>query len=81
MRDMLVAKDLWLPVQFEDEKPDKIDALTWEGMHMKMTTYIRCFIDMSLYNNFNEEKKAHELWEKIGIMLENKNAVNRVLVF
>ena len=36
---------------------------------------------MSLYNNFNEEKKAHELWEKIGIMLENKNVVNRVSVF
>ena len=36
---------------------------------------------MSLYSNFNEENKAHELWEKIGIMLENKNAVNRVLVF
>ena len=48
---------------------------------MKTTTYIRCFIDMSLYNNFNEENKAHELWEKIGIMLENKNVVNRVSVF
>ena len=50
-------------------------------MHLKTTTYIRCFIDMSLYNNFNEENKAHELWEKIGIMLENKNVVNRVSVF
>ena len=48
---------------------------------MKTTTYIRCFIDMSMYNNFNEENKAHELWEKIGIMLENKNAMNRVSVF
>ena len=36
---------------------------------------------MSLYNNFNEENKAHELWEKINIMLENKNVVNRVSVF
>ena len=36
---------------------------------------------MSLYNNFNEENKAHELWEKIDIMLENKNVVNRVLIF
>ena len=35
---------------------------------------------MTLYNNFNEEKKAHELWEKIGIMLENKNAANQVSV-
>ena len=35
---------------------------------------------MSLYNNFNEENKADVLWEKIYIMLENKNAVNRVLV-
>ena len=47
---------------------------------MKRTTYIRCFIDISLYNNFNEENKAHELWEKISIMLENKNVVNRVSV-
>ena len=36
---------------------------------------------MSMYNNFNKENKAHELWEKIGIMLENKNVVNRVSVF
>ena len=36
---------------------------------------------MSLDNNFNEENKAHELWEKIDIILENKNAVNRVSVF
>ena len=47
----------------------------------KTTAYISCFIDISLYNNFNEENKAPELWEKIDIMLENKNAVNRVSVF
>ena len=50
-------------------------------MHMKTMTYIRCFIEMSPYNNFNEENKAHELWEKIDIMLENKNVVNRVSLF
>ena len=58
-----------------------LGAPTWEVMHLKTMAYIRCFIDMSLYNNFNEEKKAHELWEKICIMLENKNIVNRVSVF
>ena len=68
MRDMLVVKDLWLPVQFGDKRPYKIDATVWEVMHMNTTPYIRCFIDMSLYNNFNEESKTHELQEKIGIM-------------
>ena len=68
-------------MKFGDGRPDKIDAPTWEVMHLKTTTYIRCFIDMSLYNNFNEENKAHELWEKIDIILENKNAVNRVSIF
>ena len=68
MRDMLVVKDLWLPVQFRDKGPDKIDATTWEVRHMKTMAYIRCFIDMSLYNNFNEESHAHELWEKINII-------------
>ena len=48
---------------------------------MKTMAYIRCFIDMSLYNNFNEESQAHELWEKIGIMFQNKNAANQVSVF
>ena len=47
-------------------------------MHLKATTYIRCFIDMSLYNNFNEEKKVDILWEKIDIMFENMNVVNKV---
>ena len=81
MRDMLMFKDLWLPVQFGDKRPDKIDATTWEMMHMKTMAYIWCFIDMSLYNNFNEESQAHELWEKIGIMFQNKNATNQVSVF
>ena len=77
MRDILVVKDLWLSVQ----RPDKIDATIREVMHMKTTTYIRCFIDMSPYNNFNEESQAHELWEKIGVMFQNKNATNQVSVF
>ena len=77
MRDILVVKDLWLSVQ----RPDKIDATIREVMHMKTTTYIRCFIDMSPYNNFNEERLAHELWEKIGVMFHNKNATNQVSVF
>ena len=36
---------------------------------------------MSLYNNFNEETKVNALWMKIGFMFENKNVVNRALVF
>ena len=36
---------------------------------------------MSLYNNFDEKNKANALWEKICIMLENKNVVDRVSVF
>ena len=48
---------------------------------MKTTAYIRFFIDISLNKNFNEEKKGHELWETIDIMLENKNTVIRVSVF
>ena len=58
-------------MQFEDGRPGKLDSSTWEGMHLKTVSYIRCFIDMSMYNNFNEEKKAHELLEKINIMLDN----------
>ena len=56
----MVVKDLWLPVQFGDTRPDKIDGTMWEVMQMKTTVYIRCFINMSLYNNFKEESKAHE---------------------
>ena len=61
MRDMLVVKDLWLPVQFGDKRPDKIDATIWDVMYMKTTTYIRCFIDMSLYNNFVEISSSTSL--------------------
>ena len=61
MRDIIVVKDLWLSVQFGDARLDKMNATIWEVMHMNTTTYIRCFIDMSLYKNFNEESKAHEL--------------------
>ena len=49
---------------------------------MKTMAYIRCFIDISLNDSFNEKTKAGVLWEKISlIMHENKNVVNRVSVF
>ena len=50
-------------------------------MHLKATTYIRCFIEMSLYNNFNEETKVDVLWKRIRFMIENKNVVNRISIF
>ena len=49
--------------------------------HLKVAAYIRCFIHMSLYNNFNQEIDVDVLWKKIEFMFENKNAVNRVSVF
>ena len=52
---MLVCKDIWLLIQHGKDKPDKIDALAWEAMHLKLAAYIWCFIDASLYNNFNDE--------------------------
>ena len=61
--------------------PDKIDASTWEVMHLKATAYIRCFIDMSLYNNVNDKTQTNDLWKKIGSMFETIVFLNRVLVF
>ena len=81
MRDMLVCKDMWLPVLHGTSKPENIDTLTWDAMHLKTSAYIRCFIDMSLYNNFCDETKANELWRKIESMFQTKNALNRVSVF
>ena len=48
---------------------------------MKAATYIRCFIEMILYNNLDEETKVDVLWKKIDVMFENKNVVNRVSIF
>ena len=61
-------------------KPEYVDASTWEEMHLKTTTYIQYFIDMSLYNNCDDETKEDVLWNKIESMLETKNALNRVFV-
>ena len=80
MRDMLVCKDLWLSVQHDKTKPDKIDEPTWEVMHLNTSAYIRCFICMSLYNNFNKEIDFDVPWKKIRVMFENKNVVNRVSI-
>ena len=50
-------------------------------MHLKLAAYIWCFIDTSLYNNFNDETEADVLWKKIESMFETKNALNRVSIF
>ena len=70
---MLVCKDLWLPVLHGATKPENIDTSTWDAMHLKTSAYIRCFIDMSLYNNFGDETRANELWRKIEGMFQTKN--------
>ena len=44
MRDMLVCKDLWLPMQ--RSLVDKTDVSTWEVMHLNAEAYIRCLIDI-----------------------------------
>ena len=77
MRDMLVCKNLWLHVQYGKDRANKIDALTWEAMHLKAGAYIRCFIDMSLYNNFNDETEGDVMGKKIWrLMFEMKKALN-----
>ena len=81
MRDMLMCKKMWLPVQFGKSKLEKFDASTWEVMHLKVAAYIRRYIDMSLYNNFNEETNVEVRWKKVGFMFENTNAMHRVSVF
>ena len=81
MRDMLVCNDMWLPIQYSQDKLDKINALTWEAMHLKVVAYIRCFINMSLHNNFDNETQVDVLCKKIGSMFEKKNDLYRVSVF
>ena len=54
-------------------KPEYVDASTWEEMHLKTTTYIQYFIDMSLYNNCDDETKEDVLWKKIESMVEHLN--------
>ena len=75
MRDMLLVKDLWLLVQFGHGRPDKIDALTWKVMQLKMTDYIQCFIDMILYNNFNVKLR----YQDGSSMEEHMNAFQRLI--
>ena len=78
---MVVYKDLRFLIQYDKDKPNKINALTWEVMHLKVAAHIRYFIDMSLYKNFDEETDTNILWKKIGFMFENNNVVNRVCIF
>ena len=59
MREMLVCKDMWLPVLHGASKPENIDTLTWDDMNLKTFAYSHCFINMSLYNNFGDESKAN----------------------
>ena len=76
IRNMLVCNYLWLPLHIRSKMLDKIDASTWEVLHLKAVGYIMCFIDMSLYNNFDDDNNVDVLWEKIDTMFGNNNVVN-----
>ena len=45
-----------------------------EVLHLNTTTYIRCFIDMSPHNNFNEEIDVEVVFVK-------NNVVSRISIF
>ena len=79
MRDMLVCKDLWLPVLHGISKPER--CINFGNNASKNNIIHSYFIDMILYNNFGDETKANELWRKIETMFQTKNDLNRVSVF
>ena len=63
VRDFLLCKHLWLSVQRGLTKQENVDASTLEIMHLKLiATYIQCFVDMSSYNNFDDETKVDVWW-------------------
>ncbi len=77
MKDFLICKDLYLLLLGDKGKPKDMDDAAWAVWHQKTTAYIRRFIDLSLYHNFEDETKADVLWKKIATMFKMKSALNK----
>ena len=71
MQDLLIVKDLYLPVMGK-QKPEKVSDDAWEILHLKAAATIQQWVDVNIFHHISEEVKADELWKKLEAMYEKK---------
>ena len=80
MLDLLYCKDLYLPLEGDSAKPEKMSEEEWKILHRKTVRYIRRFLEHSIFHHFANEEKADVLWKKMEAMFERKNALNKASI-
>ena len=80
MKDILYYKDLHDPIEGDKAKPEKMTDKEWEKQHRKMISYIRMWIDVSVFHHVLGETNAKSLWKKLEDLYEQKPVGNKAFI-
>ena len=80
MEDILYCKDLYLPLEGDEKKPEKMSDEEWRVLNRKTIGTIRKWLDMSCCHQIAGEKSASVVWGKLQERYERKTVGNKTLL-
>ena len=73
MEDLLFCKDLNGPIKGDSGKPEEMKDDEWKKLDRKVVSFIRQWIDDSVFHHVSTKNSAHGLWTKLeSLMIERR---------
>ena len=76
MEDLLIVKDLYEPISKSDIPTGVIES-EWKILNRKVLATIRQCVDISILQHVASDTNDFELWHKLSVLYERKNALNK----
>ena len=76
MEDLLIVKDLYEPIDKSDIPIGVIES-EWKILNRKGVATIWQCVDISILQHVTSDTNAYELWYKLSVLYERKNALNK----
>ncbi len=77
MEDLLFVRDLYDPIEGDENKPAGKTDEEWAKLHRKAVAFIRQWVEDSVYHHVSMETDASMLWAKLATLYEPQTAQNK----
>ena len=76
IEDLLIVKDLYEPIE-KNDMPIGVIESEWKILNRKAMAIIRQCVDLNILQHVASDTNAYELWHKLSVLYERKNALNK----
>ena len=80
MEDLLNCKDLYDPIEGDNDKSSDMSDADWKKLKKKTLGVIHQWVDISLYNHVAKATDPHTLWKNLENMYKTKNAQAKIFL-